>query len=122
MVILNSILPDGGVEVALEEEGLGGEEEAGNTGSVDEDDGPESSTIAEEFGDDASDKYAESHADVPGDEDGGVGGSALIVAGHVDGHVLEGGPHVAVAEADEEGGAVVANFIEERGRRKEEGG
>ena len=119
---MNSILPDGGVEVALEEEGLGGEEETGDTGGVDEDDGPEGCTVAEEFGDDASDEDAEAHADVPGDEDGGVGGAALVVAGHVDGHVLEGGPHVAVAEADEEGGAVVANFIEEGGRRKEEGG
>ena len=107
---MNSILPDGGVEVALEEEGLGGEEETGDTCSIDEDDGPEGGTVAEEFGDDASDKDAESHADIPGDKNGGVGGSALIVAGHVDGHVLEGGPHVAVAEADEEGGAVVADI------------
>ena len=97
-----------GVQVALEEESPGGKEEAGDTRGVDEDDGPESSTIAEEFGDDASDKDAESHADVPGDEDGGVGGASLVVAGHVDGHVLEGRPHVSVAETDEKGGAVVA--------------
>ena len=96
------------VQVTLEEERPGGEEEAGDTCGVDEDDGPEGSAVTEDLRDDASDKYAESHADVPGDENGGVGGTTLVVTGHVDGHVLEGWPHVSVAETDEKGGAVVA--------------
>ena len=101
-------LGNSGVEVAAEEEGLRGKEETGDTRGIDNDHRPESGGVAEEFGDDAAQEDAETHANVPGDQDGRVGRATLVVAGYVDGHVLEGRPHVTVAQTDKEGRAVVA--------------
>ena len=92
-----SSLPHGGIEIATEEEGTGGEEEGAHTGGVDHGYRPEGGTVADELRDDAANEDAQSHTDVPGDEDGAVGGATLVVRGHVDGHILEGGPHMAVA-------------------------
>ena len=61
---------------------------------------------AKTLGDDASEEDAEPHAEIPRDEDGGVGGAALIVAGYFDKHVEEGGIHLAVAETDADGGGI----------------
>ena len=76
---------------------------------VDQGDGPEGGSVAQVLGGDAAQEDAKAHADIPGDEDGGVGRAALAVMGHGDHHVLEGRPQVAVAQSDEQGGAVVAD-------------
>ena len=91
------ILFDGAVEVAAEEKGLGGKEEGGNTDGIDGGYCPKGAGIAQIFSNDTTEEDAKSHADVPRDEDGGVGRATLIVAGYIDGHILEGGPHVTVA-------------------------
>ena len=97
------------IQITSEEKGLGGEEETGDTRGIDHHDRPEGGGIAQELGNHTSHKNAEAHTDVPGDEDGGVGSTPLAVAGHIDGHVLEGGPHVTVSQADEQGRAVIAD-------------
>ena len=102
------MLPDAVAEPALEEEVLRGHEEAADTGGIDRHDRPEGGSIAEQLGDDASEQDAQAHADVPRDEDGGVGRATLIILGHADGHVLESRPQVSVAEADEQGRTVIA--------------
>ena len=96
-------LTDAVAETALEEERLGGSEESGDTRGIHEDYRPEGGGIAQMLGDDAAQEDAEAHADVPGDEDGGIGRAALVVVRHADGHVLEGGPHVTVAKTDQQG-------------------
>ena len=101
-------LSDRCIEVAAEEERLGGKEETEHTSAVDQHHRPEGGGIAHEFGDDTADEDAESHANVPRDEDGRVGRAALIVSGHIDSHILEGGPHVTVAETNQQGRTVVA--------------
>lgn len=65
------------------------------------------------LGYDAAQQDTQSHADVPRDEDGGVGRSALVMASYVDHHVLESRPHVTVAQSDEDGGGVVTYVSEE---------
>ena len=47
-----------GIQVATEEEGLGGEEEEGDTKGVDEGDSPESGIVAQKLGNDASHENA----------------------------------------------------------------
>lgn len=69
---------------------------------------PEGGMEAEMLGDDAAEECAEAEAGVPGDEQGGVGCASAVAVGEVDEDVLEGGIHVSVSEADDEGGAVVA--------------
>ena len=88
---------DGGIEPARQEEVSGAQEEGGDAHGIDADDGPEGRCIAEVFGNDTSQEDTQSHTHVPGDEDGGIGGAPLVVGCHVDGHVLEGRPHVSVA-------------------------
>ena len=66
------------------------------------------------LGHDATHQDAQSHANVPRDEDGRVGCAALVVLCHIDHHVLECGPHVSVAQSDEQGRAVVAHQQGER--------
>ena len=102
-----------GIQVATEEEGLGGKEEKGDTKGVDEGDSPESGIVAQELGNDASHENAQAHAKVPRDEDGGVGCASLVVGGHAYGHILEGGPHVTIAKSKKDGATVVANKREE---------
>lgn len=97
------------IQIPAEEEGLCGQEIAGDTWGIDEYYCPESSPIADKLSDDTTNENAKSHADVPWDEDGGVGCAALVAVCHVDGHVLEGWPHVAVAETDKQRRAVIAN-------------
>ena len=85
------------LDLSFEEELARLEEVEEDAGEVDENDGPEGCSVAKGFGDDATDKDAEPHANVPGDEDGGVGGASLVVVSHRYHHVLEGWPKVAVA-------------------------
>ena len=66
--------------------------------------------------DDTAQEDAQSHANVPGDEDGAVGRAALVVAGYIDGHVLESRPEMSVTQPDEQGGAIVARQ-REKGER-----
>jgi hypothetical protein len=53
------------VQVPFKKKVLGIEEEEGNTKGVDQDDGPESGRIVDEFRDDTTQKDAKTHADVP---------------------------------------------------------
>ena len=53
------------VQVPFKKKALGIEEEEGNPKGVDQDDGPESGRIVDEFRDDTTQKDAETHADVP---------------------------------------------------------
>ena len=101
------LLSDGGIEISLKEEAAGGQEEKGDTGGIDGNDGPESGGVAKELADDTAHKDAEPHADVPRNEDGRVSCATLVVRSHADGHILEGGPHVAIAQTDEQGRGVV---------------
>ena len=98
------------IQVSLQEERLGGKEEESHAGTVDQNDAPERSGITHKFGDDSTEEYSQTYADVPRHEDGGVGSASLVVVCHVDGHVLEGGPHVTIAQSDEQCGTVVAHF------------
>ena len=106
------LLSDRFVEVPSEEESLRGKEEAGHAGGIDEDDSPESSGIAQELRDHTANENAEAHTDIPGYEDGAVCSASLIIPSHIDSHVLEGRPHVPIAEADEQGGTVISNGSE----------
>ena len=109
------VSPDTIAETPSEEKGLGGGEEGSNTSGIDEDNSPERGAIAQIFGNDASGEDAKSHADVPRDQDGGISRTALVVMRHADGHVLEGRPHVPIAQSDEQGRTVVADKRERRG-------
>ena len=91
--------------------GAGEGEEGGDACHIHDDHGPEGGQVAERIGDDAAHEHAQAHADVPRDEDAGIGCATLVVAGQIDEHVLERGPHVAVAQADEDGRAKVANVV-----------
>lgn len=53
------------VQVPFKKKALGIEEEEGNPKGVDQDDGPESGRIVDEFRDDTTQKDAETHTDVP---------------------------------------------------------
>ena len=99
------------VQIPFKEERLGAKEEEGDAEGVDQSDGPEGGGIVEELRDDATQQDAETHADVPRDEDGAVGSTPLTVLRHVDGHILEGGPHVTVAQADEKRRDIIANHV-----------
>ena len=99
----------GWIEVPFQEELLGGEEEGGSSDGIHCGHGPKRHVVAQSLGYDTSEKYSKSHPHVPRDEDGGVGGSALVVVRHIDGHVLECRPHVTVSQSDEHGRTVVAH-------------
>ena len=88
------------VQVPFKKKALGIEEEEGNTKGVDQDNGPESGRIVDEFRDDTTQKDAETHTDVPWHEDGAIGSASLTVRCHIDSHILEGGPHVTIAQTD----------------------
>ena len=60
-----SCLEDGGVKVPLQEEGAGTAEEGDHSCCIDDDNRPESGSIAQVLGHEASDENAKSHADVP---------------------------------------------------------
>ena len=79
-----------------------------DTGRVYEECGPESTVIAEMFGQDTAGQDAETETGIPGRQDGRIGRAALIVLGKVDEHVLESRIHVAVAESDNECRQIVA--------------
>ena len=53
------------VQVPFKKEALSIEEEEGNTKGVDQDNGPKSGGIVDEFRNDATQKDAETHTDVP---------------------------------------------------------
>lgn len=53
------------VQITLQEEGLGGKEETGDTSGIDKHYGPKGRVVAQELGDDAAHEDAESHADIP---------------------------------------------------------
>ncbi len=74
-------------------------------------DGPKGCFVAEVFGNSATKEYAQAHAKVPTGEQSGVGCAALVVAGHADDHVLEGRPHVTVAQTDEQSRSVIAKLV-----------
>lgn len=76
---------------------------------------PESGVEAEMLGDDTAEEGAEPEAGVPGYEQGGVGCAAPVAVGEVDEDVLEGGIHMPVAEAYDEGGAVVSPEVVDGG-------
>ena len=88
------LLSDTVVQVAVQEERLGSQEVEGDTHGIDEGDRPEGSTIAQVLGNDATQEDAQSHTDIPRDEDGGVGRAALVIVCHIDGHILKCRPHV----------------------------
>ena len=104
---------DVGIQIAAKEEGLGGKKKECNTKGVDEGDRPESSIVTQMFGNNAPQEDAQTHTNIPRDEDGGVSRASLVIRGYTDGHVLEGGPHVTITQADENGATVVANEREE---------
>ena len=54
-------------------------------------------------------RVAKSHTDIPRDEDSGVGRTSLVVMGHIDGHILEGWPHVTIAKTYQDGRTKVTN-------------
>ena len=116
---LQPVSPDTIAESALEEEGLGGDEEGSDACGIDDDDGPKGGVIAQILGNDTAEKDAKSHADVPRDQDGGISRAALVVVCHADGHVLESRPHVAITQADEQCRTIVADQSE-KGRVKRE--
>lgn len=67
----------------------------------------------------ASEDDAKSHANVPAGEEGGIGCASLVVGSEVDEHRLHAWPYMPVAEAYDEGCAVVANGIFEQCENKE---
>ena len=74
--------------------GAGGREEGAGEEGVEEGAGglhgggdPEGGLVADVLRHEAAQEYADAHAGVPRYEDRGVGGAALIVAGHFDKHV-----------------------------------
>ena len=69
-----------------------GEEEEGGAEELSDGYHPEGGGVAEVFADEATGEYTQSDADVPGDEQGGVGRATFVVVRHGDYHVLEGGP------------------------------
>ena len=74
---------------------------------------PEGGGVTGEFADDTAAEHTETDADIPRDEQRGVGGATLVVVGHGDNHVLEGRPEVAVAEAQQKRRAIVADLVGE---------
>ena len=86
------------IEIPLEEKVFCCQKEGQYTGSVDDDYRPEGCLITNQLRDDATNKNTKSHTDVPRNEDSGIRCTPLIVSSRTDGHILESGPHVAVAE------------------------
>ena len=71
--------------------------------------GPEGSGVAEIFGYHPAEDDAETHTQIPAGQQGGVGGAALVVMRHRNDHVLEGWPHMPVAQTNEYGSGVKAD-------------
>ena len=117
---LQPVSPDTIAESALEEEGLGGGEEGGDACGIDDDDGPKGGVIAQILSYDSAEKDAKTHTNVPRNQNGGVGRATLVVVCHADGHVLEGRPHVAIAQADEQCRTIVTNQSEKGSVKSEE--
>lgn len=81
---------------------------------VDEPGAPKGGVVAEVLGDAAAREDPQPHPDVPRDEQRRVSRTAPLVRREVQEHRLKGGEHVAVAEADNEGRAVVAPAVVQR--------
>ena len=112
-------LSDSCIQVSIQEERLGGEEESRYSSGIDGHHSPESSPIAEILCDDATHQDTQSHTNVPRDENGRISRSSLVVLCHVDGHILESRPHMTVAQADEQGGTIVPHSSEQRRMKRE---
>ena len=54
------------------------------------------------LGHNTSSQDAKSHAQIPRHEDGRVSSASLVIVCHIDGHILESGPHVTIAQSDEQ--------------------
>ena len=61
----------------------------------------EGGKISKMLSDDSSEKDSESHSQVPGSQDGGVGSGSAAVRSEVDDHVLHTRPHMPVAQSDQ---------------------
>ena len=94
------------------------EEVEDDSEEVDDEGEPEGGEVACVVDGESSADDAESHADVPTGELGGVGCAALIVGCEGDEHGLHAWPDVAVAESDDEGGSVVADGGVESGEEE----
>ena len=86
-------------------------EEGDDACHVHDDHGPEGRQIAQRVGKNAAYEYAQAHAYVPRNQDAGVGGATLVVTSQIDEHILECRPHMTVAQADENGRAIVTNVV-----------
>ena len=72
---------------------------------------PECSSITEILDDGTTEEDADTDAEIPAGEEGGVGCASLVVGSNADDHVLEGRPKVTIAKADEDGGTLIAHHV-----------
>ena len=81
-------------------------EEKRHAGQVEHPGAPEGTFVARMLGQQAAQCDAQSHADIPRSEQRAVGRAALRLRSQIDEHGLEGGKHVTVAQAHDEGGGI----------------
>lgn len=80
--------------------------------------GPEGGVVAEVLDEETSSEYTQAYTEIPRGEERGVGCSAMAGRAEADEHGLEGGPQMAITQADEEGGSVVAYLVVEEGEEQ----
>lgn len=86
--------------------------------SIDSEGRPKGSGVAEVMYCHTSEDDAETHADIPAGEEGGVGCAPLVVGSEIDKHSLHARPDVAIAETYYKGCTVVAYGIFQQGKKQ----
>lgn len=74
--------------------------------------------VAEVLDEEASSEYTQANTEIPRGEERGVGCTATAGGAEADEHGLEGGPQMAITQADEEGGSVVTYLVVEQGEEQ----
>ena len=72
---------------------------------------PKRSPVTKQLRNDAANKYAKTEPRVPRHKNGAVGGAALIVGGYLNHHILERGPQVTVAKANQQRRKIISVLI-----------
>ena len=102
-------LNGGGIYSAASEKASGEEEIERYAKGIDRRHRPEHQRVAENLGQNTTQQHTQAHTYIPRDENRRVGRAPLRVPRHRNHHVLKSRPHVAVAQADQDGTTVITD-------------